>query len=62
MQDKMIKLLEQIGMDSKYFEKANIEKVVVYDKNNLWEFIINNDKVLPVYIYFVREVSLLPIL
>ena len=51
MQDKMKKLLDQIGMDNKYLEKSSIEKIVVYDKTNLWEFIINNDKVLPVYIY-----------
>ena len=38
-------------MDSKYLERASIEKIVVYDKTNLWEFIINNDKILPVYIY-----------
>ncbi len=51
MQDKMKKLLEQINMDSNYLENASIDKIVVYDKNNLWEFIINNDKILPVYIY-----------
>ena len=51
MQDKMKKLLGQIGMDNKYLESAGIEKVVVYNKTNLWEFIIKNDKVLPVYIY-----------
>ena len=51
MQDKMKKLLEQIGMGTNYLENASIEKIVVYDKTNLWEFIINNDKVLPVYIY-----------
>ena len=51
MQDKMKKLLEQIGMKNDYLENANIDKIIVYDKTNLWEFIINNDKVLPVYIY-----------
>ena len=51
MQDKMKKLLNQIGMNNSYLENANIEKIVVYDKTNLWEFIINNDNVLPVYIY-----------
>jgi len=51
MQDKMKKLLEQIGMSNQYLETAGIEKVVVYDKTNLWEFIIKNDKILPVYIY-----------
>lgn len=51
MQDKMTKLLEQINMDSNYFEEASIEKIVLYDKTNLWEFYINNKKILPVYIY-----------
>ena len=51
MQDKMERLLTQIGMSKDYFENASIDKIVVYDKNNLWEFIINNDKILPVYIY-----------
>ena len=51
MQDKMKKLLDQIGMDNKYLEKASIEKIVVYDKTNLWEFIINNDKILPYKIW-----------
>ena len=49
MQDKMKKLLEQIGMSEHYLETASVEKIVVYDKTNLWEFIIKNDKVLPVF-------------
>ena len=51
MQDKMKRLLEQIDMKSDYLENASIEKIVVYDKSNLWEFFISNDNVLPVYIY-----------
>ena len=51
MQDKMKKLLEQINMKNDYLENASIDKIVVYDKNNLWEFYINNDNILPVYIY-----------
>ena len=51
MQDKMKKLLEQIGMNSDYLENASIDKVVVYDKNNLWEFYINNDSILPASVY-----------
>lgn len=47
----MKKLLDQIGMDSNYLEKASIEKIIVYDKTNLWEFIISNDKVLPACVY-----------
>ena len=51
MQDKMERLLNQIGMNKDYLENASINKIIVYEKNNLWEFIISNDKVLPVYIY-----------
>ena len=51
MQDKMKKLLDQIGMNSDYLEKASIKKIVVYDNNKLWNFIIENDKIIPVYIY-----------
>ena len=51
MQDKMERLLNQIGMNKDYLENASIDKIIVYDRNNLWEFIISNDKVLPVYIY-----------
>ena len=51
MQDKMERLLNQIGMNKDYLENASIDKIIVYEKNNLWEFIISNDKVLPVYIY-----------
>jgi len=51
MQDKMEKLLNQIGMSKDYLENSSINKIIVYDKNNLWEFIIDNDKVLPIYVY-----------
>ena len=51
MQDKMIKLLEQIDMKHNFLENASINKIIVYDKKNLWEFCIDNDKVLPIYIY-----------
>ena len=46
MQDKMERLLNQIGMNKDYLENASIDKIIVYEKNNLWEFIISNDKVL----------------
>ena len=45
MQDKMKKLLDQIGMNCDYLEKASIKKIVVYDNNKLWNFIIENDKI-----------------
>lgn len=54
MQDKMKRLLDQIGMNTDYLEKASIKKIVVYDNNKLWNFIIENDKILPVYIYILN--------
>ena len=47
----MVKLLNQIGMNTDYLENASINKIVVYDNNKLWNFVINNDRILPVYIY-----------
>ena len=47
----MVKLLNQIGMSTDYLENASINKIVVYDNNKLWNFVINNDRILPVYIY-----------
>ena len=58
MQDKMKRLLDQVGMTSEYFENAKIEKIVVYDKTNLWEFAISNDKPLPMHIYKELEEKL----
>ena len=59
MQDKMKKLLDQIGMNSDYLENASINKIVVYDNNKLWNFVINTDKILPVYIYneFINKIK-----
>ena len=45
MQDKMKKLLDQIGMNSDYLENASINKIVVYDNNKLWNFVINTDRI-----------------
>ena len=47
----MVRLLNQIGMNTDYLENASINKIVVYDNNKLWNFVINNDRILPVYIY-----------
>ena len=38
-------------MNTDYLENASINKIVVYDNNKLWNFVINNDRILPVYIY-----------
>ncbi len=51
MQDKMERLLNQIGMSNDYLENSSIDKIVVHNNDSLWEFFINNDRVLPIYIY-----------
>ena len=35
MQDKMERLLNQIGMNKDYLENASIDKIIVNEKNNL---------------------------
>ena len=40
-------------MNTDYLENASINKIVVYDNNKLWNFVINNDRILPVYIYIM---------
>ena len=54
MQDKLEKLLLQIEMESdsfKYFNNGSIEKVIVYDENKLWEFVIRVNKNIPKEVY-----------
>ena len=54
MQDKLEKLFNEIGIEDEiraYFLDASIEKVVIYDKNKLLDFVINTNKVLPIEIY-----------
>ena len=40
MQDKMERLLNQIGMNKDYLENASIDKIIVYEKKNILEIII----------------------
>ena len=54
MQDKLEKLFNEIGIDEEiraYFFNASIDKVVIYDKNKLLDFVIVTDKVLPIDVY-----------
>ena len=54
MQDKLEKLFNEIGIDEEiraYFLNASIDRVVIYDKNKLLDFVIATDKVLPIDIY-----------
>ena len=54
MQDRLSKLFNEIGLEEKlfgYFDGASIEKVVVYDKNKLLDFVINTSSILPIDLY-----------
>ena len=53
MQDKLKKLFDSVGFDEEsYFDKASLDKVIVYDNNKIWKFIIEVDSILPCDIYF----------
>ena len=54
MQDKLNKLFKEISLEEeviRYFDNASIEKVVVYDKNKMLDFIISTDSLIPIDIY-----------
>jgi len=54
MQDKLQKLFTEIELDNNllsYFDSASIEKVIIYDDNQLLDFIINTNEVLPIDVY-----------
>ena len=54
MQDKLKKLFAEINVETdmlSYFNNASIEKVVIYDKNKLLDFIVNTEELLPIEIY-----------
>ncbi len=54
MQDKLKRLFTEINIEDfvlKYFEDASIEKIYIYDKNKLIEFIINTKEIIPIEIY-----------
>ena len=54
MQDKLKKLFEEIKIDEsimKNFNCASIEKVILYDKNKIIEFLVNTENIIPIEIY-----------
>ena len=54
MQDRLKKLFNEIGVEEdvlSYFDNASIDKVVIYDKNKLLDFVINTDKIIPIDVY-----------
>ena len=53
MQDKLKILFDSVGFNEEsYFDKASLDKVIVYDNNKIWKFIIEVDSILPCDIYF----------
>ncbi len=54
MQDRLKKLFEAIKIEEtilEYFDLASIEKVILYDKNKMIEFLINTNDIIPIEIY-----------
>jgi len=61
MQDKLNKLLIKIEASDILFNSlkdAKIEKIIVYDDNRKWDFIINNTTILPSLVYRELETKL----
>lgn len=54
MQDKMIKLLEQIGINEdylEYFKDSYVEKVITYRSTNRFHFVFNVKNMVPIVVY-----------
>ena len=46
MQDKLERLFKEINVEDNllsYFNNASVEKVIIYDRNKLLDFIINTE-------------------
>ena len=53
MSSKLEKLFKQINLEKyiEYFDNSELEKIIVYDKTKLWEFVIIVDNNIPSYVY-----------
>ena len=54
MQDKLKKLFNEIQVEESvlsHFDSASIEKVILYDKNKVIEFLINTNSIIPIDVY-----------
>lgn len=54
MQEKLKMLFKQIelnGESYKYFDNASLDKIVLYDENNIWEFVIKVTSNIPMFLY-----------
>ena len=55
MQDKLKKLFDEIKVEETiqtHFESASIEKIILYDKNKIAEFLINTKSIIPIDAYY----------
>ena len=55
MQDKLKKLLDEIKVDESiqnHFDKASIEKIILYDQNKMAEFLINTENIISIDAYY----------
>ena len=51
MQDRLKKLFDEIKLEDSlldFFNESSIEKVILYDKNKILEFLINTEKIIPI--------------
>ena len=54
MQDRLKKLFDEIKLEDSlldFFNESSIEKVILYDKNKILEFLINTEKIIPIEVY-----------
>ena len=54
MQERLKKLFNEIKLEEdelQHFNSASIEKVILYDKNKIIEFLINTETLIPIYTY-----------
>ena len=54
MQDKLEKLFKQIGLEEEcysFFDNASLEKIVLYNDNRIWEFVIRTNSNIPFNVY-----------
>ena len=54
MDERVLRLIKQINLEDKYsnyFEGSKLDRVVVYDNDKMWEFIIILNKNIPYDLY-----------
>ena len=61
MGDKLNKLIKEVGLKEEYytyFKDSDVIKVIVYDDNEQYDFIISNKFILPLSVYNEKFLSL----